>query len=163
MKFDSMKLMDAVKKAAGAYDLDPAIVMAVVMTESGGCQYAARYEATFKNLLDPERMRPLGCSIDTETMLQKTSFGLMQVMGAVLREKGFRGWLTEILDDVDAQLDYGCRHLARFLKMHGTIEKALASYNAGSPRVHPDGKLVNINYVEKVLAAADGFRNVNIG
>ena len=56
----------------------------------------------------------------------------MQVMGAVARERGFRGpFLTE-LSEVEANLFWGCAHLGHLLEWaNGDIHKTLASYNAG--------------------------------
>lgn len=157
---DGGELVKAIEKAAKRYDLDPAVVWAIVAIESGGCQHAARYEPNYRYLLDPARVRPLACSVETEKALQMTSFGLMQVMGAVLREKGFRGWLTEILSNAEAQLDYGCMHLSKFLKMYGELALAIGAYNAGSARKGSDGRLVNQDYVDRVLAEAEKYREI---
>ncbi len=157
MKPDSPELMVVIRKWADAHDLDPALVWAVVAVESNSCESAVRFETGYKYLFDPARVRPVGCSVETETALQKMSWGLMQVMGAVLREKGFKGWLTEILTDVDAQVEYGCRHLAGLVKRWG-IPGGVAAYNAGSPRKDSSGNFENAEYVSKVLAKAEGFR-----
>jgi soluble lytic murein transglycosylase-like protein len=158
---ESGKLLKAIEQVANRYDLDPAVVWAIVAVESGGCQHAARYEPGYRYLLDPARVRPLACSVETEKALQMTSWGLMQVMGAVLREKGFRGWLTEILSDADAQLDYGCMHLAKYLKMYGgELPLAIAAYNAGTARNGSDGRLINQDYVDRVLREAEKYRAV---
>jgi soluble lytic murein transglycosylase-like protein len=86
-------------------------------------------------------------------MLQKTSFGLMQVMGAVFREYGFEGWLSQIVTSPELQLEFGCKHLSKKIRRYGK-ESGIAAYNAGSPRRKPDGKFVNQYYVDNVLRYA---------
>lgn len=150
MKF-SPEIEAAVAHGWQAYDLDPELVRAVVAVESCGNPYAVRYEPGYRYLFDPPRVRPGGCSVDTETVLQKTSWGLMQVMGAVLRERGYQGWLTAILSDPIAQVEYGCRHLKSLINRWG-IPGGIAAYNAGHPRRDAAGNFVNADYVEKVMA-----------
>jgi soluble lytic murein transglycosylase-like protein len=157
MKPDDPILVAVVKRWADVYELDPALVMAIVAVESGCEPAAARYEPDYRHLFDPRRVRPPGCSVETEEMLQKTSLGLMQVMGANLREMGYRGWLTEILASMDQQIELGCRYFNRCVKRWG-LPDAIAAYNAGSPRLNPDGEYVNFLYVRHVLATAERIR-----
>jgi hypothetical protein len=90
------ELWVSIEKWAGVFSLDAAIVAGIVAAESGGNTWAARHEPNYRYLFYPGRMRPPGCSEETERNLQRTSLGVMQVMGAVLRERGYNGWLTEI-------------------------------------------------------------------
>src|SRR5579871_3408235 len=74
------------RQKAGEHGLDPALVCAVIEQESAFDTMALRMEPGFerryiKNL-------HLGPS---ESVLRATSFGLMQVMGEVARENGFKG------------------------------------------------------------------------
>lgn len=154
------QIMRAIRIFAGAYNLDPAIVYGVCLKESNFEPAAVRFEKNYSYLFDPGRVRPRDCSMDTEVSLQKTSWGLMQVMGGVLRERGFKGWITNIVDDIEAQVEFGCRHLSRFIARYG-LEEGVAAYNAGSPRrVGATGKLVNQDYVDKVLEFAEAYRSI---
>lgn len=150
------ELKPLVDKYASKYDLDPAIVYGVCLHESLLDNNAARYEPDYRWLYRPETVKPRHSSLRTEQALQRTSIGLMQVMGAVYREHGYRGWLPALFADVEKQLDYGCRHLASQVKKHGTLA-GIAAYNAGSPNRYADGRFVNQSYVDKVLAAAEEY------
>jgi soluble lytic murein transglycosylase-like protein len=81
-------------------------------------------------------------------MLQKTSIGLMQVMGGVYRQYGYKGWLSAIFSSPENQLDYGCRHLAAKIEKYG-LSPGISAYNAGSPTN------ANQAYVDRVLKYAE--------
>jgi hypothetical protein len=131
----------------------------VCMAESNLNPYAVRYEPNFKWLWKPREVKPAGCSMDTETALQRTSIGLMQVMGAVYREMGYKGWLTEILASPKVQLTYGCDFLFRKIKKYG-LEAGICAYNSGSPRYLEDGKtFVNQYYLDRVLRYSSEWKS----
>lgn len=81
---------------------------------------------------------------------QQASFGAMQVMGAVARERGFRGpFLTELCDPVIGA-EYGCRHLAAYLRAaQGDMARAIAQYNGGPGGWRAGGPQA---YARRVLA-----------
>jgi len=101
-----------------------------------------------------------GVTILTELLGQQTSWGLLQIMGAVARERGFKGWLTELCDP-QVNLEWGCRHL-RWMIDHNNAyglpdyrikpEDLAAAWNGGS-RVVVDGKYANEDYVKRVVGA----------
>lgn len=103
----------------------------------------------------------LSCSKTTEWWAQRASWGPMQIMGAVAREKGFTGNIPQLCDsDGSLGVSYGCQLLkdfiTRYLSAHG-YRGVSAAYNAGSPRYLADGKtFVNQSYVDQI-AAAGGF------
>lgn len=140
--------------AAAEAGLNSALVEAIVSVESAGRPWAVRYEPLYRWTM-PQAPRPAGCTADTEAVMQRTSWGLMQIMGALARELGHEGWLTELVD-AELNLRLGCAHLkrltARFGERYG-LEGVIAAYNAGSPRKKPGGQWVNQGYVDKVLAA----------
>jgi len=155
---------ERVSYVANKHGIPVDLVSAIVQVESGGNTWAMRYEPHYRWLWDVEQNAPLrtlvsgmpaprGVSRVTELHGQKTSFGLMQVMGAVARELGFKGpFLTELCDPV-CGLEYGCKHLRNYHKRFGTWEQAVVAYNAGSPRKRKDGKWVNQGYLDKVLSS----------
>lgn len=147
------KLVNLILTASQAHNLDPAIVYAVCRQESAFNTLAVRHEPAYRWVFKPKEVKPQWCSLDTERMLQKTSFGLMQVMGAVFREYGFTGWLTEIIASPELQLDYGCRHLQKKITKYGN-EGGIVAYNSGSPRYTADGKYVNQYYLDNVTKFA---------
>ena len=138
--------------------IPPALVLGIIETESNGNPHAARYEQNYRWTL-PQAPRPGNCTQNTETVMQKTSWGLMQIMGAVAREHGFTGWLSA-LTGPEQNVIVGLIHLVklhkRFFEKYG-MDGVVAAYNAGSPRFEEGGKFVNQKYVDLVKANAAQF------
>lgn len=175
-----MSISQYVTVVARQYKLPEQLVQAIVAVESGADRFAMRTEPRYTWLWDVARRRPYqvtvarasertpaadfsapaGISLHTEWIGQQTSWGLMQVMGAVAREHGFAGHFPGLCDPLEG-LHYGCRYLARlrdrFLAEHGW-RGVVAAYNAGAPRRDGAG-FVNQRYVDKVTAAG-GFKGL---
>ena len=142
---------ERIHKVAGAAGLDPHLVGAFVMTESGGNTWAVRYESAYKYITTPDIFSKLvNTSLATETMFQATSFGLMQIMGGTARSNGYRDPLPKLCDP-DVGLLWGCLYLNKLLKKYPLVTDAIAAYNAGSPRKDAQGNYTNAVYVAKVL------------
>lgn len=140
------QLIDA---AAVRHGLDPVLVAAIIQQESAGNTWAFRFEPGFRWFSD--YVNP-ACSRTTERNAQATSWGLMQIMGAVARERGCTAPFLSALCDPTVGLEYGCRHLA-WLKGRGyTLHEVISAYNQGSPRRLPSGDFANMEYVNGVLA-----------
>lgn len=138
---DLQYLIQIAKATATAKGLDPALVCAVCEHESGGWNpWAVRFEPKFYE----RYTKPMSLT-DTEEYTRAMSFGLMQTMGEVARELGFKGkYLTELCDPV-VSLEYGCRKLAQCLQKHdGDVRAALLSYNGGGNPQYPDLVLRNL-------------------
>ena len=136
------EMIGCAKDIAKVHGLDPALVCAVCHHESANWQpWAGRYEPAFYD----KYIAPLAvaggptCSEATERRWRATSFGLMQIMGQVARERGFKGeWLSELCDAA-VGIEYGCRELARRLKnTGGDVRKGLLGYNGGGNPKYPD-------------------------
>lgn len=135
--------LKALAKELGAEHQVPwEVLYAICMKESSGNEFAIRHERHYKWLLgqDLDKAEELG---------QKTSWGLMQVMGAVAREHGYQGQFTGLWAPRTG-MTYGIKHLKKLKARYGTWPHTLAAYNAGSPRMR-DGKYENQYYVDKVL------------
>jgi len=155
----------AAQKAAERFGVPVDLIRAVIRVESGGDRWAMRYEPRFQWLWDIER----GASFDgddpdampsiqpasspTEYHAQRTSFGLMQVMGATARQLGFDRPFLTALCELDTGIEYGCRYLARLYDEYGDWEKAAAAYNAGSPRRMDSGEWENQGYIDRLREA----------
>ena len=152
------EIMKVIRQVANKHGLSPSLVAAIVEQESAGEVYTQRIEPDFRYFFDPLTFsRRLRVSVETERMCQATSWGLMQIMGAVCRERGFMKYFGEIFQP-EINLEYGCRHLKSFLDLYKTEVEAIASYNAGSPRKASDGKgFVNQHYVNTVLELKKKF------
>jgi hypothetical protein len=144
------EIISAIAQGAEKHGLEAGVVYGVCMQESQMDHLAVRYEPHYRWLWKPAEVKPRICSLDTERALQMMSFGLMQVMGAVFREYGFKGWLTNVIASPHIQLDYGCMHLARKMKKYGP-ERGILAYNSGSPRKNEAGEYVNQYYLENVM------------
>lgn len=164
----STELASVVAMVANQNGLDPCLVAAIVRQESGGNTWATRFEPAWRYYADPKSgapvtrdlVRGLGtCSDDTERICQQTSFGPMQVMGAVAREHGFSpDFLVELLDPI-LGITYGTRHLKRFCQKY-ELEDAIACYNGGPGcLVATDPKIVEgrDRYVSNVIGFMRGF------
>lgn len=158
--------------AAQRHNLDAALVRAIVEIESGWQIWAwnpephyrylwnvrenAPYRASSRQALEkspPSDFPTLAGDRDNEWWGQQASWGLMQVMGAVAREYGFREPYLPALCRPADNLDIGCRHLARLQRRFGPshgVDGVIAAYNAGSPRRVGDGRFENQEYVDKV-------------
>ena len=134
------------------HEINPKLVGAIVMQESAGSACATRYEMDYRWLYKPEIFAPMNnISRMTETNQQKTSWGLMQVMGGVARELGYEGPLVGLCKP-KIGLHYGIKKLLELKKRYGdNIENVIAAYNAGSPRRNEAGDYVNQYYVNSVL------------
>lgn len=163
-----------IDKAAKAAGLNPALVTAVVMQESGGYPWAWRPEAGYRyfwNVRKNTPFRPVSVAESTseippqdfrsmpgagsdaqEWWAQQASWGLMQVMGALARELGFKGpYLTQICEP-GLNLELGCTQLAKLMKWaNGDTERALAAYNGGRLG-NTHRPLRNQQYASEVLA-----------
>ena len=134
-------------------DLPPEMILAIIDTESDGNPYAATYHANYSWInMQTKRCYAADCHPNTESVLQRTAWGLMQIMGATARNIGFEGWLTELTIPV-INIAIGMKYLAglseRYLESHG-IDGVIAAYNAGSPKKTADGKYRNQAYVDEV-------------
>lgn len=147
---DNPVLLVQIMAAAVAQGIDPALVLALIDIESGGNTYAAAIDATQRvNLLFS---RPAKCSPETETMMQKTRWGLMQIRGSVARSLGFEGWLTELTVPL-FNVELGAKYLSQLTERYGErygIEGVIAAYQTETPRRIGD-RYVNQAYVNAVL------------
>jgi hypothetical protein len=137
---------------AKAFRFQPALVLAVIWTESGGDQCAWNPEPAYRYLWNVRTNAPfraltpgesasesppsdfpfLAGDRDQEWWAQQASWGLMQPMGAVARECGFKGpYLTRLVQDPELNLQIGCTHLRKQLDAAGNVRDALRRYNGG--------------------------------
>lgn len=143
-------IVQAIDFYANSHELDASVVYGICMQESLLNPLAARHEKFYNWVINPECFRPKYCSLETEIFLQKTSWGLMQMMGAVFRELGYTDWLTRVITDYRLQLEYGCRYLGQKMEKYGMVG-GIVAYNSGRPKKNADGKYINQDYLDKVL------------
>ena len=171
-------ILPIVKTLTGQFNLDPYVVSGLIQVESGGNPWAmnpepgyrymwnVRTNGSFRSLTEAERLSiyppqdfpTLAGDPDQEWWAQRVSWGLMQLMGAVARERGFRGKFLSELCDPEVNVRLGCLHLAGVLRTsEGDIERALATYNGGT-RGNVKRPFRNQAYVDKVMKAAASLK-----
>ena len=159
--------------AANRHGLDPCVLAALVMQESGSKRRAVRYEPAYRWVWDCRDTKPFrrltaeeylsdeppadffgpaGAVSQDEWCGQRTSWGLCQVMGATARELGFDGPSFYALWDIHRNLELGARFLER-LSRKWDISDAISAYNAGTPTEKNEA-----SYVRPVLKMAETFR-----
>lgn len=158
---------------AASFKLDPDLVAAQVHVESGGDPWAWNPEPAYRYFWDVKKRAPFRavttleilsetppmdfpCLLgdnDQEWWAQQASWGLLQLIGAVAREHGFRGnYLSELCDPV-LNLTLGCKHLSELLDWaKGNTTQALAAYNGGK-RGNEAAPFHNQVYASRVLNA----------
>lgn len=145
---------EAIREASRLHKLNPLMVAAIIQKESSGNTYAVRFEPLYKWMPSTEQTKALavklGSSVNTVLNGFRTSWGLMQVMGAVAYEHGFQGWFPALCRP-EVGIDYGCRHFKKFLEKYPTDEGAIAAYNAGSAKKNESGFYLNQRYVDDVM------------
>jgi soluble lytic murein transglycosylase-like protein len=129
-------LIPIAQRIARDHDLDPALVCAICHQESSWRPWAIRYEPGYRWLFRLGGSLPRhGASEATERAQQMTSWGLMQVMGAVAREHGCEEPFLTVLCDPAVGIEHGCRHLVQLTRRYGDqgLEAVISAYNAGRP------------------------------
>ena len=123
-------------QTARAYELDPRLVCAVCEQESSFNPFAIRFEPAFLS----RYVLPLNLGSRTEETARAFSWGIMQVMGQVAREHGFKGQFLSMLCEPVAGLDIGCRVLRSKLNSHpSTVTAGLLAYNGGGNKEYATG------------------------
>lgn len=150
-------------QTADKYGLDHNLVLAIISHETNGKPFKTRYEPAWKYLYFPREFADkLLISVETETVMQSMSWGVMQIMGSVAREHGFEDDLPK-LTDPQLGLDYGCKHLKKLMVQYGGNETdAISAYNAGSVRKTDGGMYSNqVSYVDPVCSILRDLRKIS--
>jgi soluble lytic murein transglycosylase-like protein len=136
------EIIDLARQIASEHGLDPSLVCAVIEQESAWNPWAVRYEPAFLS----RYVAPLytaGKLSATEAYMRAMSWGLMQVMGQVARESGFKEASLSELCDPATGIEFGCRILAaRLTRAKNDVPAALLAWNGGA----------DVNYPAEVLA-----------
>jgi len=146
------ELVALARHIAQGAGLDPALVCAVIEQESAWNPWAIRYEPAFyERYIAPATgaSNPHGSLSESEARARAFSWGLMQVMGQVARENGFKDQFLSVLCDPEKGIAVGCRVLAKKLAAAGgNATRSLLAWNGGA----------NPAYAQQVLARLSGYR-----
>ena len=168
-----MELHDLIISAADRYKVPRPLALAVTEQESAFDSWAWNPEPKYRYLWDVLMNKPFrkltpaedaseippmdfksyhGVPVDAEWWGQQASWGPMQVMGAVARERGFMGRFLSQLCDPEIGIEIGCRHLGIYLRRFKDPFPTLEAWNGGPGAV---GK--NPKYAREVLARVEKF------
>lgn len=151
-------VLDTILATGAAFNVDWRLVYGIAYAESSFRPLACRYESSWPDrwLVKPiVHAKTLGQTVETEIIHQKCSWGMMQVMGAVARELGFNGYLTQLCEPAMG-IHWGTKKLQQVLvKYPESITDAISAYNAGHPRRQPDGKYLNEGYIRRVMQGVE--------
>lgn len=167
-----MQFEQEIHDAAVCRSLDPMLVGGLIAVESTFNAYAWNPEPNYRyfwnvhtnkpfrvvtnpeiaSAFSPKDFPSLAGDPDQEWWAQQSSWGLMQVMGALARELGFAGPYLPELTSPEKNLAIGCVQLRRLLDWaNGDTERALAAYNGGKVG-NLSRPLRNQAYASNVLA-----------
>jgi len=150
--------MPLIRQICDAEQVDSNLVAAIILTESSGQTYITRYEPTFHYLEDARFWASkLNVTELTEIAGQKTSWGLMQVMGGTARSEGFEGYFPELCQP-EIGIKVGATHLKGLIYKWDSLEEAVSAYNAGTPNV-VGGQFKNEAYVQKVMSFFEAIKS----
>lgn len=135
------ELIVIAKRHAVSNGLDPALVCAICEQESAWEPNAIRWEPAFFS----RYVAPLNLNNQTEATARAISWGLMQVMGQVARENGFKNKYLSELCLPEVGLHCGCRvFAAKLSRVGGDTRKGLLAYNGGGRPAYADEVLARI-------------------
>lgn len=139
-----------INEASRKYSVDPDLIAAIVWVESRGNSYAIRFEPAWKyHYKIDEFSRRNNISYATERQLQSCSFGLMQVMGTVIRELGWEESLIKMFRP-KINLVYGCKKIKKLMLKYENMDDVISAYNQGMPKKDEFGNYKNQDYVDQV-------------
>lgn len=158
---DVTRWADLVAAIAEPHGLDTDLVLAVVAQESSGRPGAWNPEPHYRWFWDISANSPFRVVTDSEVASQRppddfdgddaewwgqqSSWGLLQVMGAVARERGFAAVDLPDLCVPWIGIRYGIAQLVHLRKRFGSGDDMLATYNGG-----PGAKGGNRDYVAAI-------------
>lgn len=150
-----------IKLAALSKNIDPSLLAALLITESEGKTFAARFEPAFHRKYIKPRDKaflkghwPQWTSDPDgelkERLDRSTSWGLGQIMGQTARENGFAGnYLCHLCDPVvniemTASILAKCYAKAALVDSEDIVRRAFLYYNGGADKDYPNRVFKNL-------------------
>jgi hypothetical protein len=139
--------------AADRHSIGRALVCAVCEEESGkrnnpnGIEDWDNNAVRFESGFEARYIKPANPEMpSTEELCLAMSFGLMQIMGQVARERGYQGRFLTGLCDAETGVEFGCRQLRRCIDSitSGDPSAVLLRWNGGSDTAYPSRVLARM-------------------
>ena len=132
-----------ISKRSDKYNLDPNLVAAIMLVESSGNPYAIRVEPGFWKRYSNAYHRIIKPNNPARKWLKypdvfACSYGLMQIMYGVAVEHGCRVRFPTELLKAELNLEFGCRILAKKIKIKKDIKAGVLAYNGGGNPQYPN-------------------------
>jgi hypothetical protein len=152
---------------AKKHSLPPALLAAFIQEESAFDQWATRTEPHYKTkkvviaeARAHSRLHRGVPTVATEIDNRSMSYGLMQPMGQVAREQGYKArYLTALFAPFD-NIEQGAIHLKAKLKRYpGDTLSAISAYNQGNNR-RSGNDFTNARYVYRLMAANEIYKPI---
>jgi len=139
--------------------VDETLALAIASVESHFNTLAVRFEPEFKYTLNIEtHAKAANISYATEKVFQATSLGVMQIMGLVARECGFKGNLARLIVEPELAIHYSLIKLKKLCDRYENEDHVIAAYNRGSV-LRKNNQFVNQEYVDKVKTQLKKLRS----
>jgi soluble lytic murein transglycosylase-like protein len=146
----STPLHDAIQPVAAAHGLDPALLEAVALVESGGRADAFRYEDLFYREYIKDHPGVAGFKFGP---CAACSCGPLQLLFEVAVEMGFPGMPWD-LATMEQGLPWGARYFKALLDWaDGDIDKCLAAWNSGKRNAEKGPPYQDGAYIQRVHTA----------
>ncbi|MDD5530929.1 MAG: transglycosylase SLT domain-containing protein [bacterium] len=128
---------DIIRKYATMYKIQPSLIVAMIMQESGGNPNKPRYEPAFYNTYIKNNPDWIKHPLYNNPQAVSSSYGLLQIMYPVAWEIATPAERIKLkdpksLNDPDFNISLGTRKLSKQLAKFPNQEQAIASYNAGN-------------------------------
>jgi soluble lytic murein transglycosylase-like protein len=147
-------LHDAVQSVAAAQGLDPKLLEAICLVESGGRPDSLRFELNFYNEYIKGKPSVAGAKYGP---LAAASFGVMQILLETACELGFTGEPWDLFQ-LQTGLAWGAKDLKRIVEWaDGNQDRAILAYNSGMGHVEMAPPYADQAYLSRVQAALKGL------
>jgi len=130
-----IEILEAIEDISAQSGVNELLMKCLIMNESAFEPLAMRYEVNYRWVQSDAKVRRHAkrCNIsqDTEDQCQRFSYGLCQIMGATLRDMGFKDPLVYAFD-IETNIEWGCKMIGNAMRRYDNdIDHVLASYNGG--------------------------------
>lgn len=147
-----------IQRIAIEKEIDPFLLGAIVLVESGGNPNAKHFEKNYKlnsDLIMKAKLNSVqfGHSFHLELTQTRTAWGLMQIIGGTARTiLNFKQPFRQLLNP-ETNLRLGSDFIKILKSQYKRETDVISAYNQGQPFRDKKGRYKNQSYVNKILSA----------